>query len=663
MIENEKLAALQKQRRVRKILQQNPFLGRYLQKCSPEHKLVLLSLLSIGQEAVLSHASQRSIRKLQLLAEKLSLVERFYQADGGLIGYHLRARDLIRKLPVSGGAAVFKPPLIDIREKTAEVIQKNALALENLSEMAMILPMGGAGDRLGLTDRKTGEPLPAALLPFLGKSLLELLIIDIQALEHLYFKTYGRQLILPIVIMTSEEKNNQTHILKMLEKHNYFSRPKERFFLFSQISVPVVAEKGDWLISDYLTPLLKPGGHGVLWQLMEEKGAFDWLLALGAKKALVRQINNPLAGTDYSLLAFMGYGLSSGKALGFASCSRRVGAAEGINVLRREKQKSGYAYALTNIEYTDFAKWQIRDAPMTPESLYSEFPSNTNILFIDLKAVRRKARRGIFPGRIINFKSKFACVDRSGRQKELCGGRIELMMQNIADYFTSPKKELKAFATYNHRHKTISVTKRAFLPGGDIKETPECCFYDMLCNYHELLSGLCKMILPPMPDLEEYVRSGPSFICLMHPGAGPLYRDIAAKIQGGHLSVGSELQLEIADFSLLNLQLQGSLLVRAKCITGKTDLPRGIYYSEQKGRCYLENVQVQNAGGEFNDISKLWQNKIRRQEALTIILEGNSLFAAKDVVFKGACRITVPDNTKVTAFMACGKVKLKREAL
>lgn len=47
--------------------------------------------------------------------------------------------------------------------------------------------------------------------------------------------------------------------------------------------------------------------------------------------------SNPMAGTDNMLLALSGIGHFDGKAFGFASCDRKVGAAEGINVLRHRK--------------------------------------------------------------------------------------------------------------------------------------------------------------------------------------------------------------------------------------------------------------------------------------------------------------------------------------
>ena len=53
--------------------------------------------------------------------------------------------------------------------------------------------------------------------------------------------------------------------------------------------------------------------------------------------------SNPLAGTDTTLLALSGAGYADSKCFGFASCERRAGAAEGVNVLmeRRTKRADG----------------------------------------------------------------------------------------------------------------------------------------------------------------------------------------------------------------------------------------------------------------------------------------------------------------------------------
>lgn len=107
--------------------------------------------------------------------------------------------------------------------------------------------------------------------------------------------------------------------------------------------MPVVsAEDGQWVAPQAMQPMLKPGGHGALWKLMHDTSTFAWLAARDCQAALVRQISNPLAGTDTTMLGLAGAGYADGRSFGFAACERAVGAAEGINVvLERRMQQPG----------------------------------------------------------------------------------------------------------------------------------------------------------------------------------------------------------------------------------------------------------------------------------------------------------------------------------
>jgi hypothetical protein len=115
-------------------------------------------------------------------------------------------------------------------------------------------------------------------------------------------------------------------------------------------------------------------------------------------------VNNPVANTDDGLLAFTGVGCQGDKRFGFASCPRQVKASEGVNVLIETSTEEGYKYTLTNIEYCDFKKFGIQDKPERPGSSYSKFPSNTNILFVDINAVLDAVKKCPIPGILVNMK-------------------------------------------------------------------------------------------------------------------------------------------------------------------------------------------------------------------------------------------------------------------
>lgn len=123
----------------------------------------------------------------------------------------------------------------------------------------------------------------------------------------------------------------------------------------------------------------------------------------GREAALIRQISNPMASTDCTLLALAGIGHRDGRAFGFASCNRSVGAAEGMNVLREARHPCGgglgactngasveveggvgveFEYGVTNVEYTEFQRLGIKDQAVREGSNESAYPANTNILYV-----------------------------------------------------------------------------------------------------------------------------------------------------------------------------------------------------------------------------------------------------------------------------------------
>ncbi len=626
----EKLSILNALPSVEGFLQARPALSTFFAGLSPECEVAFKQVIAIGQgERVFAGIEETNIEAepLRELLEKLLGIDHFYREIGGIVGYQAKILQLLQgnqESQTKGSASYHAPAFLPIAEETPEVAESIAWGLEALPEMGEIYPLGGAADRLHLIDEQTGMELPAAKLPFAGKTLLEHLIRDLQAREFLYFQKTGRQLVTPIAIMTSHEKNNHAHVQQIWESLKGFGRPRESVRFFAQPLVPTVNQRGDWCMVAPLMPLLKPGGHGAIWKLARDEGIFDWFAKQGRTKALIRQINNPIAGLDYGLLAFTGIGWKKGMLFGFASCPRLLEAAEGVNVLIETETN----VVLTNIEYCDFAKFGIEDRPLKEGEPYSRFSSNTNILFADLAAVSAAIDACPFPGLLINWKKT---------AKEEAIARLESTMQNIADVFTEEKRALlqteRTYVTYNRRHKTISTAKKAFMPEGSPKETPENCFYDLLTAHRELLLS-CGVTLPPQRTLAEYLEQGPDSVFLYHPALGPLYATIREKIRGGSLFLGAELLLEIADFAASHLSVSGSLQVIAEQPLGpfEGDLLR---YSQRVGRCVLNRVTIENRGVCWERARPFWKMEGQRIESVQIILKGRSQFTAENICLKG----------------------------
>jgi UTP---glucose-1-phosphate uridylyltransferase len=607
-------------------------------------KIAFYSVVAIEQHTALFTPScpPPPKEKVRALLSMLVSIDKFYESIGGIIGYHVQVLKLLVKnqeksLPRKGLFA--RANGIDLAAPSGEVDQAVWAGIQALGEIGEIYPIGGLGSRFNLRS-KGGDPLPVACLSFCGRTLLEGLVRDVQAREFLYYRLFERQVTVPIAMMTSLEKQNTARVRSICEKKRWFGRPKESFFLFPQLSVPVVTQEGKWSLKAPLEMNLQPGGHGALWKAAEERGVFLWFEGQEKSHLLIRQINNPIAGLDLGLLALMGVGKKEKKTFGFASCKRLPHAAEGVLVLVEEEGVK----RLSNIEYTDFKRYGIDDLPT--EDGYSLYPANTNILYANLQQILPLIKQNPLPGLILNMKSKEPFLCPSGQRREEVGGRLESMMQNISDGLHAPNVEsLPTFLTYNERKKTISAAKRSFEKGQKLLETPEGAYYDLLYNAHDLLKLKCGTDIPPFSSEEEYLSHGPSSLFLYHPALGPLYSLIAQKIIKGRMAIDSELQLEIADLYLEHLDLEGRLLVIAKHILGHNS--QGIVrYSHKTGKCLLKKVVVKNRGINRKMTRDYWKNQIKRHQALKIVLQGHSEFYAEGVTFEGGQTFVVPDGQR-----------------
>lgn len=623
-----------------------------------EYEYVVKVVFAMGQgKRLFEEVDQDKADQVRSLIEDLLSLETFYRDLGGILGYQYLVLTLLTTdTGLSDEEMLIPPEGKDIRSDSLEVRKAVIEGIKNQGKVGELYPVGGVADRLQLRDENTKEGLPAARLIFLGKPLLEGVIADLQAREYLHYKLFGAQVTTPVGMMTSQINKNNAHIRSICIQNQWFGRPPSSFKFFNQPSVPTFTKQGEWCLQEPLKLLLKPGGHGMLWKLLEANHLFEWFDSLGVSKVLVRQINNPMAAIDYGLLAFLGIGFKENKAFGFASCPRLVNAHEGMNVLKQMNDKK----VLTNIEYCDFKKYGIEDTPSLKNGKYSLFPSNTNILFGDLKAIKGAVKTLPNPGLLVNFRKEHHYHAQEEKEEI---ARLETTMQNIADVFVvEEESSLPTYLTFNERRKTISTTKKQANSQGSMVETPEGCYYDHMLNAKELLETYCQMTLPPFPDEKTFIEEGPSFLFSYHPALGPLYSIIGQKIRGGRVAHGSELQLDLADLILENLSLRGSLLIQATSPMGHIE--NGVlHYSHQTGRCHLKNVQVINEGIDWEEDHLFWKHDVKRVGALKIILHGHSEFFAENLTMEGNLTLEVPNGMRMHAQEKNGQVIFITEPL
>lgn len=659
---------------VKKFLSSHPDFRSFFEELKPKEQIMLKSLVLIAQENILlSLIRHKKIEKDFL--ETLLEINHFYDSSHGLISYQITILKLIldqEKLQYhsSSHEKYLKPQGIDLAVDSKSTRALIRMGLENLDKLCEIYPVGGAGERLKLTSA-TNEPLPVAKLPFLGLSLLEALVRDLQGREFLYFKLTGKQLLTPIAMMTSSENNNDEHIRLLCKSKAWFHRGIKSFHLFTQPMVPVVTIDGDWMLKANSKLMCKPSGHGVIWKLSSEMGIFSWFKQHGRTKMLSRQINNPIAGVDSGLLGFIGAGFKENKVFGFASCDRFVGSSEGMDVLIETKKENGYAYKITNVEYTEFVKKGIEDQPESGNGKISKFPANTNILFVDILKVDEAIKKLPIPGMLVNLKCSLPIIDGQGQLKSIKVSRLESTMQNIADEiidaFDGQLKEeeyqnLSSYITFNERNKTIAVTKKSYSTKC-FEETPQSSFYALLKNSHFLLSECCEMNLPSFSDPDIYLAEGPFLMVNYHPALGPNFSIIAQKLRKGQIKKNSELQLEIAELDMENLELDGSLMIHAEHVLGSVDEKGVLQYGKNISKCRLKNIKVKNLGIDREADNHYWKNEIKRHESLKINLHGHSEFVAENVEFNGNLKFDVMDGQRMIVTMQNNKPHYKIESL
>ncbi|KAK9159152.1 hypothetical protein Scep_005726 [Stephania cephalantha] len=638
------------------------------------------------------------VQPLKKLLRFLGEVEQFYNCIGGIIGYQIMVLELLSPSPSESQSInwshyleettkseflkIHIPKGLDLSQNTEYASQAALWGIEGLPELGEIYALGGSGDRLGLVDDDTGEALPAAMLPYCGKTLLEGLIRDLQAREFLYFKMYGKQCITPVAIMTSSAKRNHEHIKSLCERHQWFGRGQSSFRLFEQPLVPAIsAEDGQWLVTAPFTPVAKPGGHGVIWKLAHDKGVFQWFFAHGRKGATVRQVSNVVAGTDLTMISLAGIGLRQGKKLGFASCKRKSGATEGINVLVEKQKLDGkWQYGVSCIEYTEFEKFGIK--PASANSSQEDFPANTNILYIDLASAEKvgsSKNASCLPGMVLNLKKPVVYRDQFGVKHSIRGGRLEYTMQNIADNFLNnlPTRRdniegiyyaLDTFIVCNERKRVTSSAKRKRSHADkSLRQTPDGSLLDVVRNAADLMSH-CDIKIPKIESNEKYFHTGPPFLLLLHPALGPIWEVARQKFYGGSISKGSELQVEVAEFLWRNVQLDGSLLIVAENVIGSSTMnennERILKYGQRCARCKLQNVKILNGGIDWNSPENVyWKHDVRRFEAVKIILNGNAEFEATDVTMQGNHVFEVPDGYKLRVTSGNQGLSVKSESI
>lgn len=579
------------------------------------HELIQ-SLRQIGQTHVMEYLQSSPDPKI---FDALHAVEVFYSQAGGLLGYQKMCDALLDPQDIAHACHEWiLPEVVNIHEENDQVQAAIDAGIEMTEYLAEIFVVGGSAERMGLKSEKNQEPIPAAAFPFMGKPLIAHLIEDLQAREDLFFKTTQRKITIPIALMCSDETNNFKKICELLEQNHYFNRPKDSFIFIRQPMVPCINSLGQWSFTPQQGLELKPSGHGALWNACRSQKIFERLEEMNKHYALIRQINNPLASVDYNILAFLGLMRQKNKQFGFLVTQRKKGHAEGA-IAYAIVERDGKPYKIaTNVEYC-----RLENA-----SLSEDFPSNTNVLAVDLKAIQKAIQANPYPGALLNFKEK----------NGLATARLELSMQNLSDAFLDenlePGQEHRAvLLVHQERRKAISAIKKIQEGREEKNETPLKAFYDLFILHESLFSERGCMRFPEWDHTFSTLMHTPPYLFFFSKRLGPHMAEVAKKIQQVEIQPKSYLSIDASNVIMMKTSIRGTLIIEDRS-------------SDHSGIVQMRDCTVSNLGADWDQFDPMFAQPLAGHQQMKIILHSHAKVILEGSCFNGdVCIEAKPDET------------------
>jgi len=160
-------------------------------------------------------------------------------------------------------------------------------------QIALVMLAGGQGTRLGFLKPK--GCFPVSLIK--NKSLFQLFFEKIIAAKKKYHVK------IPIAIMVSPL--NEKEIFSFFQKNNFFSLDSNDVFFFKQNMLPLLDEKGRWVISAENKVATGPDGNGDLFYHLYKSGIWKIFNEKKIKYLSVFSVDNPLLNPmEESLLGY-----------------------------------------------------------------------------------------------------------------------------------------------------------------------------------------------------------------------------------------------------------------------------------------------------------------------------------------------------------------------
>jgi UDP-sugar pyrophosphorylase len=215
---------------------------------------------------------------------------------GGIKAYIERAKNLLHFSAIGGnpyeGFTCSEPKNAVRLEsmKDFDYYEEKGISLEGLGSSGFVIVAGGLGERLGYKGIKLA--LPSEITT--EKSFIQLYIEQIQAIQLVIKERTGKDVLLPLAIMTSDDTDQLTQ--ELLKKHNNFGMAPGQLIVFKQGKVPSMIDNDAHFTVDEKDPYVldtKPHGHGDVHSLLySEKIIEKWVQNLNTKYVVFMQDTN-----------------------------------------------------------------------------------------------------------------------------------------------------------------------------------------------------------------------------------------------------------------------------------------------------------------------------------------------------------------------------------
>lgn len=558
----------------------------HMSSFTDEEKRAVKILLDNDQTHVFNDwpaLGQDDAKKTQLLNQVLAL-ERQY--PGGISKYVSNARGLLedsrKGVNPYDGWIPSVPEGIRLTQGTKDFTELESIGAKAMEGAAFVLVAGGLGERLGYNGIKLALPSETTT----GTCFLEYYAQFILALQSRASASAGKRVVLPLVIMTSDDTHSRT--LQLLAAHQNFGLEPNQIQILKQEMVPALVDNAAHIALNSSNPyeiVVKPHGHGDVHLLLANSGVAKQWAEEGRKWIIFFQDTNGLVFR--ALVAALGVSVHNNFEVNSLTVPRKPG--EAVGGICRLTHRDGKNITI-NVEYnqldpllrsTTSPQGDVADA-----SGFSPYPGNINVLIFAAPQYAQVLSKT--HGHIPEFVNpKYADATKT---KFTSPTRLESMMQ---DYPKCLEPTSRVGFTQFERWTSFSAVKNNLKDAADkfkktgVAESAASGESD-LYYYNRRLLGLHpeRKVHINVEGSQQVFAGVPVQVgarIVFHPSFATTTSEILGRIKGDvRISDRSTLVVK-GDVVIENLELDGALIINA----------------EDGAQVVIRNLKVQNDGWNF----------------------------------------------------------------